>query len=137
MNTLSKQSEKACPVCVFPNLKFFFEILDVPVYYHFLWSEQQTARNCSRGDIKLAFCPHCGFITNTVFDPTRLHYTQDYENSLDYSPRFQSYAQSLAAQLIKRHNLHVFYILALFTIWSRCMYDKGFKAFFNKQSRHY
>ena len=106
MNTLSKQSEKACPVCVFPYLKFFFEILDVPVYCHFLWSEQQAARNCSRGDIKLAFCPRCGFITNTAFDPTRLHYTQDYENSLDYSPRFQDYAQSLAAQLIKRHNLH-------------------------------
>lgn len=116
MNTLSNQSEKACPVCVFPHLKFFFEILNVPVYCHFLWSEQQAARNCPRGDIKLAFCPRGGFITNAAFDPTRLQYTQDYENSLDYSPRFQDYAQSLAAQLIKRYNLHVFYILTLITI---------------------
>jgi hypothetical protein len=68
MNTSSKQSEKACPVCVFPHLEVFFEMLDVPVYCHLLRSEQQAARNCQRADIKLAFCPHCGFITNVAFD---------------------------------------------------------------------
>lgn len=106
MNTFSKQSEKACPVCMFSHLEVFFEMLDVPVYCNFLWTEQQSARNCPRADIKLAFCPVCGFITNVSFSTILLKYAQNYENSLHYSPRFQDYAQSLAGQLVKRHNLH-------------------------------
>jgi SAM-dependent methyltransferase len=35
-----------------------------------------------------------------------MEYTQAYENSLYFSPCFQSYAESLAARLIERHNLH-------------------------------
>lgn len=103
MNTLSRE---ACPVCAFPHLDVFFEMLDVPVYCNLLWSEQQAARSCPRGDIKLAFCSSCGFITNVAFDPAKLGYSQDYENSLHYSPRFQEYAQSLAARLVERHNLY-------------------------------
>jgi len=103
MNTLSDQ---ACPVCASPHLEVFFEMLSVPVYCNLLWSEQQAAQNCPKGDIKLAFCSECGFITNVAFDRAKLGYSQDYENSLHYSPRFQQYAQSLAASLVERHNLY-------------------------------
>ncbi|HEY9603274.1 MAG TPA: methyltransferase domain-containing protein [Allocoleopsis sp.] len=103
MNALSNLS---CAVCGSPKLETFFEMLEVPVYCNLLWSEQQAARNCPKGDIKLAFCHECGFITNVAFDPSKLGYSQDYENSLHYSPRFQEYAQSLAAGLVERHNLY-------------------------------
>jgi 2-polyprenyl-3-methyl-5-hydroxy-6-metoxy-1,4-benzoquinol methylase len=103
MNALSNQT---CAVCGSPHLEIFFEMLEVPVYCNLLWSEQQAARNCPKGDIKLAFCSKCGFISNVAFDPTKLGYSQDYENSLHYSPRFQEYAQSLAAGLVERHNLY-------------------------------
>ncbi len=89
-----------------PDGKVFFELLDVPVYCNLLWLEQQAARNCPKGDIKLAFCPDTGLITNVAFDPAKLGYDQDYENSLHYSPRFQQYAQSLAAGLVERYNLY-------------------------------
>jgi len=41
-----------------------------------------------------------------VFEPAHLQYTQQYENSLFFSPRFQDYAQSQVARLIERYNLH-------------------------------
>lgn len=97
--------KSSCYVCKSRYLEVFFEMLDVPVHCNLLWPNQQAARNCRRGHIKLAFCPSCGFITNVAFDPARLEYTQ-YENSLHYSPRFQDYAQSLAARLQERYNLH-------------------------------
>jgi len=81
-------------------------MLDVPVHCNLLWTSQDAARHCPRGDIKLAFCPVCGFITNLVFDSVRLEYAQRYENSLFYSPRFQDYARSQAARLIQRYDLH-------------------------------
>jgi len=105
INTRSQHSVPACPVCHCSNMEIFFTMPDVPVFCNLLWQEQQAARNCPKGDIQLAFCPQCGFITNAAFDPTRLEYTQDYENSLHCSPRFQDYARSLAMRLVKRHDL--------------------------------
>jgi SAM-dependent methyltransferase len=53
----------------------------------------------------LGFCRDCGHIFNLVFNPELMEYSQAYENSLHFSPRFQSYAESLAAQLIERYDL--------------------------------
>lgn len=103
MNTSANQSTSTDTP---PDLELFFEMLEVPVYCNLLWSEQQAAKNCPKGDIKLAFCPNTGLIINVAFDPTKLGYSQDYENSLHYSPRFQEYAQSLASSLVERHNLY-------------------------------
>ena len=96
----------SCPVCNSSQVGIFFEMLNVPIFCNVLWSEQEAAKNCAKGDIRLVFCSDCGFIYNTAFDPTRLDYCPDYENSLDFSPRFQEYAQSLAKRLIQRHDLH-------------------------------
>ena len=101
-----KGSETPCPICGSKKLRVFFEMLYVPVHIGLLWSSRDAARNCPRGDIKLAFCPVCSHITNVAFDPGRLEYTQAYENPLDFSPRFQAYARSLAERLIERYKLH-------------------------------
>ena len=57
------------------------------------------------GEIILAYCTNCGHIANRAFDPALTEYTQAYENSLHFSPRFQDYAHSLAADLVARHEL--------------------------------
>jgi hypothetical protein len=88
------------------SLDLFFTMVEMPIYCNLLWSERQAAINCPKGDIKLAFCPKTGLISNIVFDPSKLDYDQDYENSLHYSPRFQAYAQSLAQDLVTRHQLN-------------------------------
>jgi 2-polyprenyl-3-methyl-5-hydroxy-6-metoxy-1,4-benzoquinol methylase len=103
---MKKLVDRICPVCGSPHLELFFEMLKVPVNCNLLWTEQQAAQNCTKVDIQLAFCSSCGFITNVAFDPTQFDYDQDYENSLHYSPRFQQYAESLAANLVERYNLH-------------------------------
>ena len=95
-----------CPVCGSPDLEVFFEMLAVPIYCNLLWRDRVAAVDCPKGDIRLAFCPECGFIPNLAFDADRLEYTQEYENSLHYSPRFQEYADSLARSLVERHHLH-------------------------------
>ncbi|MEM7757349.1 MAG: hypothetical protein AAF298_04350, partial [Cyanobacteria bacterium P01_A01_bin.40] len=80
----------SCPVCGSSKFEIFFELDRMPVFCNLLWKDARTARNCSQGEIKLSFCPECGFIGNAVFDPAKLEYTEDYECSLDFSPRFQS-----------------------------------------------
>ena len=98
-------TELACPVCSSTHLEVFLEITDVPVFCNLLWTSREDAQNCLKGNIKLAFCFVCSHIMNVAFDPNLLDYTQVYENPLDYSPRFQTYSQSLAKMLIERYEL--------------------------------
>lgn len=93
--------------------EIFFEILEVPIYCNLLWPSSETARNCPKGDIKLAFDQSSGMIRNIAFDPSKLAYDQDYENSLHYSPRFQEYAQSLASDLVKAYQLQDKHIIEI------------------------
>ncbi|WP_413165772.1 class I SAM-dependent methyltransferase [Capilliphycus salinus ALCB114379] len=102
MNTISQSN---CPVCGSSRWKVFFKIADVPVLCNLLWNERLAAENCHRGDVNLAFCSDCGFISNIAFDSQRLDYTQSYENALDFSPRFQEYLTFLARGLIERYDL--------------------------------
>ena len=98
-------TDKLCPICASPDLKIFFELPDVPVNGNLLWINENDAINCPKGDIRLAFCPRCSYIFNLAFEPERQTY-ENYNNSLYYSPHFQSFTKSLAKRLIDRNNLH-------------------------------
>ncbi len=95
-----------CGVCVEGRVTGFIDLLNLPVYCNLLWDERQAAIDCPKGDIRLALCDRCGAIINTAFDPSKLGYSQAYENSLHYSSRFQAYAQELAERLVRKHQLH-------------------------------
>jgi SAM-dependent methyltransferase len=106
LNETVKDTEVPCPVCGAKRWKIFFQISDVPVYCNVLWKSKESALNCPKGDIVLAFCPVCTYIANVAFEPNRLEYTPAYENSLHFSPYFQDYAMHLAKYLIERYNLY-------------------------------
>jgi 2-polyprenyl-3-methyl-5-hydroxy-6-metoxy-1,4-benzoquinol methylase len=78
----------------------------IPVFCNVLWKNRKAAQNCPRANIKLAFCPACSHIFNLEFEQALVEYTEAYENSLHFSPRFQDYSGSLAKQLIERYSLY-------------------------------
>jgi SAM-dependent methyltransferase len=96
----------ACTVCAGTQVDIFVSIPRVPVLCNVLWNTREEACSVARVDIELAFCHGCGHIFNPRFDLGLMDYTQVYENSLHYSPRFQAYADDLAASLVARHQLH-------------------------------
>ena len=97
--------QQYCPVCYHEDVTVFVEIEGLPVHCNLLWPSQKAALNAPRGNIRLGFCQTCGMIYNLAFDSSRVTYTQAYENSLHFSPRFQAYAQELAMRLIEQHHL--------------------------------
>jgi SAM-dependent methyltransferase len=78
----------------------------MPVSIGVQWPSREKATGCKRGDLDLVFCEACGFIWNGAFQADKLEYSQRYDNSLDYSPVFQEYAESLAERLIATYGLH-------------------------------
>jgi len=100
-----RTSGVACRICGAPT-EVFFHIEGVPVCCNILWPNREDAIRARRGDIRLTFCRECGHIYNSAFDPERLTYTANYDNSLHFSPRFQEYARDLAARLVETYDLH-------------------------------
>jgi hypothetical protein len=92
-------------VCSSKDFEAFFELPHVPVNVGIQWPTYEQSLQCPKGDINLAFCRSCGFVWNLKFDPTHLDYSQDYDNSLFFSPLFRRYTESLISRLINRYDL--------------------------------
>ncbi len=95
-----------CVICQSRETEIFVTVPQVPVLCNILWPTKAEATSVRRVDIHLAFCHSCGHIFNPHFDPALMDYSQVYENSLHFSPRFQQFAETLAAELVNRHDLH-------------------------------
>ena len=94
-----------CPLCLETVSELIFEWGNVPANIGILWKSKDAALNCSKGDLKIAFCGNCGYIWNTVFDPNQLEYSQAYDNTLHYSAVYCEYAKKMALHLIERYQI--------------------------------
>jgi len=105
-NTSHSEPDTRCVVCDTPNCTPLLKINDIPIHCNRLWNSKEGAASASTGTMDLVFCNHCGHVFNRDFDPSKMDYDPDYENSLHYSPRFQEYADNLAQGLIDKFSLH-------------------------------
>jgi len=96
----------ACPNCGNPDLEIFYQVLSVPVHDVLLHRTKEEALGYPKGDIHLGFCPACGLISNTQFNPDLMEYSSQYESTQAHSPTFTTFHDSLASQLIQRFDLH-------------------------------
>lgn len=99
------KSEQQCPVCCGTESRVFYEIEQVPVFIGVLWPSRDEALACPKGDVRLLFCPECGFIHNRAFDATLTQYSQNYNNSLHFSPVYDAYARASAQRIIERYGV--------------------------------
>lgn len=98
-------SIQSCPVCDGTDSRSFFDLSQQPVLIGVLWPTKEAALDCPRGDLRLVFCPQCGFVYNQRFDPSRLQYSQTYDNSLHFSPVYQEYAKASARALVENYGI--------------------------------
>lgn len=95
----------SCPSCAGGAVRVFYELRDVPANSCILLETEGEARRYQRGDVRLGFCPDCGFIFNTAFDAKLAEYSARYEETQGFSPTFSKFHRRLAADLIERHAL--------------------------------
>ncbi len=101
-----KAQTTACPVCASPEISMVMEVPDAPVNCNVLFNSREHALRAPKRDIRLGFCGNCGHIHNTAFGSEVINYTEEYENSLHFSPFFQDYARSIAVGLIEKYGLY-------------------------------
>ncbi|CAN5368767.1 class I SAM-dependent methyltransferase [soil metagenome] len=101
----NRQSAMSCPACESPTLKPFYEVDSIPTQSNLLMATREIAIAQPRGDLMLAVCEHCGFITNTAFDPATQELTGKYEATQGHSPTFSAFAKKLAQRWVDRYHL--------------------------------
>ena len=89
-----------CPVCGSVALAEFLFRERVPVHQNLLMRDQAAAMNIPRGNLDLVACHDCGFICNHAFDPQKIMYGEDYENTQACSPSFNEYLDGLVRHMI-------------------------------------
>jgi SAM-dependent methyltransferase len=94
-----------CHSCGNAELTIFYEAPQVPVHSCLMVSTRAEALAFPRGDLGIGFCPRCGFIQNTAFDPSMERYSTDYEETQGFSPRFMEFAKGLCASQIEKYDL--------------------------------
>jgi SAM-dependent methyltransferase len=94
-----------CPSCSASQVSAFLDISSIPVNCSELFVSPDSARLARTAPLNLSLCLQCGMIFNSSFDEALLVYNGQYENSLDHSPTFRAYAESLAQRLIGNYDL--------------------------------
>jgi 2-polyprenyl-3-methyl-5-hydroxy-6-metoxy-1,4-benzoquinol methylase len=94
-----------CPNCRSAPMSTFYEVTKAPVHSVLLMRTRQQALDYPTGTIQLAFCRHCGFISNVAFDASLHDYSGEYEATQIYSPTFNKFNRALAQRLIDTYDL--------------------------------
>jgi SAM-dependent methyltransferase len=95
----------ACPACGAADLRTFHAQDGVPSHSVLMLDSQEEALGFPKGSLRIAFCPACGFVTNTVFDVSLNAYSTSYEESQAFSPRFNVFAEELAQRWIDTYGI--------------------------------
>jgi SAM-dependent methyltransferase len=86
-------------------MEVFHRQESVPTNSCILLRSREEALAYPRGDIELAFCRACGFISNVAFDAKLSEYSGRYEETQGFSETFNAFHADLARRLIERHDL--------------------------------
>ena len=94
-----------CPVCGGANTMGFLHRYRVPVHQNLVMADHAGALAACRGALDLLVCEDCGFVFNRAFDPSKLSYGQDYDNTQSHSAYFDTYLNQLVAQMVEVHGV--------------------------------
>lgn len=97
--------DQLCPNCHSKGLTAFYTVDHIPVHSCLLMSGREDALKYPVDDLRLGFCPNCGFVTNTRFDAAVHNYSANYEETQGFSDCFNAFAKSLARKVIETYNI--------------------------------
>ena len=77
----------------------------LPALCNALHPDRASALAANTGRFATTYCRNCSHVFNAAFDKDRIGYTQAYENSLHFSPRFVAFVEELADRLTAAYAL--------------------------------
>ena len=79
-----------------------YRVERLPVFQNRMFSSEQSARDCARGDVMLVQDLDTGLIYNQRFDPKLMVYDANYQNEQGHSGVFRQHLETVAG-IVQRH----------------------------------
>jgi SAM-dependent methyltransferase len=98
-------TSETCQSCGAQSLDIFYRADAIPVHSCRLVDSKEESLSLPKGDLRLGFCPQCGFIQNSAFDTALVDYSESYEDTQAFSGRFNSYVTEFADHLLDKYQL--------------------------------
>jgi SAM-dependent methyltransferase len=95
-------ADSTCPICAVTMEPPFLVRRGVPVHQNIVYRSAAAARAADRGDLVLAACGSCGFVSNVAFDAALVHYGPGYDNCQLWSAEFERHVEDRITRLIDR-----------------------------------
>ena len=95
-----------CPCCGGVAAEDMGSVGPVPVLCGSLWPSREAALRTPSTMLDLKVCRTCAHVWNSTFEPERVEYDANYDNSLEHSDTFSGYARGLAGRLVDEFDLH-------------------------------
>jgi len=96
---------ETCPACHALGCRAVLGVPSIPIHSCVLLPSAAAARAFPRGDLELRYCPSCDFLFNAAFEPDRMDYREDYEETQGCSPTFRAWMEALVGELVQRLDL--------------------------------
>ncbi len=109
----SANTEFTCFNCGSEDLHHFYDVTDIPVHSVLLMPSRDAATTYPRGNLRLGFCRTCGFVQNSLFDPSVHEYSTRYEETQGFSPRFNTFLTELAQRLVDQYDIRGQHVLEI------------------------
>src|SRR4051812_43489020 len=97
--------DSRCPVCNSSSTKRFLTRQRVPVHQNLVMKDADSAVGIMRGDLNLHACADCGFVFNQSFDPAKLSYNAEYDNTQTCSAAFTDHVDNLVRYIVEEKRL--------------------------------
>lgn len=94
-----------CPNCGCVETRTVYGVRRIPIHSCVLLEDAQAARSFPTGDLSWTFCESCTFLFNADFDPARMDYSSDYEETQGFSGTFTRWLEGVGRALIERYDL--------------------------------
>lgn len=98
-------SSASCPNCAGRGMHILYSIDGIPVHSTQRMLTREEALSFPTSKLRLGFCPACGFVCNTAYDPALQHYNTLCEETQQFSPTFSAFATGLAKRWVERYGL--------------------------------
>ena len=102
---LETVARPACPACGRSGIEVFHHQPSIPTNSCLLMDSRDQATRYPRGELQLALCRTCGFLSNVTFDAALSEYSERYEETQGYSARFVDFATDLARRWVDKYDL--------------------------------
>lgn len=90
-----------CPACGATQTERFYALTGIPIQSCVMLQDPESAKSFPTGDLSLAICHACAFVFNDSFDPARVDYREDYEETQGFSGTFRAFLRATIEQLVR------------------------------------